>query len=156
MFYSLELLPTTPEAAYFYQNIALRYNDNAGFDLYVPEETTFAPGEKKLVSMRVKVKMIIHSYDRKEEAVHYWMPPRSSISKTGLMLCNSVGVIDSTYRGELMAFLWNTTDKEVIVKKGDRLVQIVAPDMGWIKSVSVVSELDETARGDGGFGSTGR
>ena len=155
MFYTLELLPTTPEAGSFYTNQE-RDNENAGFDLFVPEETIFAPGEKKLVSMRVKVKMIVHSYDKKKEAVHYWMPPRSSISKTGLMLCNSVGVIDSTYRGELMAFLWNTTEKEVTVKKGDRLVQIVAPDMGWIRHVNLVESLDETVRGDGGFGSTGR
>jgi dUTP pyrophosphatase len=155
MFYTLEVLPTTPEAASFY-TYQERDNQNAGFDLFVPEETTFAPGEKKLVSMRVKVKMIINAYDKKKEAVHYWMPPRSSISKTGLMLCNSIGVIDSTYRGELMAFLWNTTDKEVTVKKGDRLVQIVAPDMGWIRHVNLVESLDDTVRGDGGFGSTGR
>lgn len=155
MFYHIEILPTTPEAASFYSSQD-RDNQNAGFDLFVPEETTFAPGEKKLVSMRVKVKMIVHNYDRKPEGVHYWMPPRSSISKTGLMLCNSIGVIDSTYRGELMAFLWNTTDKEVIVKKGDRLVQVVAPDMGWIKTVSIVDQLDATERGEGGFGSSGR
>jgi dUTP pyrophosphatase len=155
MHYTIELLPTTPDAASFYSNQD-RNNDNAGFDLYVPEDTSFAPGEKKLVSMRVKAKMIIHAYDKKQEAVHYWMPPRSSISKTGLLLCNSIGVIDSSYRGELMAFLWNTTDKLVNVKKGDRLVQIVAPDMGWIKHASIVESLDETVRGDGGFGSTGR
>ncbi len=155
MFYSLELLPTTPEAASFYTNQE-RDNQNAGFDLFVPEETTFVPGEKKLVSMRVKAKLTIHSYDKKKEAVHYWMPPRSSISKTGLMLCNSIGVIDASYRGELMAFLWNTTDKEITVKKGDRLVQIVGPDMGWIKIVNVVDALDSTERGEGGFGSSGR
>ena len=55
-----------------------------------------------------------------------------------------------------MAFLWNTTDKVVEVKKGDRLVQIVAPDMGHISQVSVVDSLDETERGEGGFGSSGR
>lgn len=155
MFYSLELLPTTPEATSFYTS-GQRDNQNAGFDLFVPEETSFAPGEKKLLSMRVKAKLVKNNYDILPTGVHYWMPPRSSISKTGLLLCNSVGIIDASYRGELMAFLWNTTDKEVIVKKGDRLVQIVAPDMGWIKEVKVVDSLDATERGEGGFGSTGR
>jgi dUTP pyrophosphatase len=155
MHYTLEILPTTPEANSFYTS-GERDNQNAGVDIFVPEETTFAPGEKKLVSMRVKAKVIKYNFDILPTGMHYWMLPRSSISKTGLMLCNSVGVIDSSYRGELMAFLWNTTDKDVTVKKGDRLVQIVAPDMGWIKVVKLVDELDATERGEGGFGSSGR
>ena len=152
MNYTLNLLPTTPEAAEFYRTTQLS-TDNAGFDLFVPEEVVFAPGERKLVSMRVKARM------DKGTAItpcHYWMPPRSSISKTGLILLNSIGVIDKGYRGELMAFLWNSTDAPVTVKKGDRLVQIVAPDMGAITQVLVVESLDSTARGEGGFGSTGR
>ncbi len=149
--YTLELLPTTPEAASFYSTTS-RSTDNAGVDLFVPETTSFEPGEKKLVSMRVKARMT----DILGNQVHYWMPPRSSISKTGLLLLNSIGVIDKTYRGELMAFLWNTTNKVVEVKKGDRLVQIVAPDMGDIIEAHVVESLDTTVRGEGGFGSSGR
>lgn len=148
--YILELLPTTDEAKSFYTTKE-RTDENAGVDLFVPEDVSFQPGEKKLVSMRVKARMIDSN-----KQVHYWMPPRSSISKTGLLLLNSIGVIDKTYRGELMAFLWNTTDKVVEVKKGDRLVQIVAPDMGHISQVSIVDSLDETVRGEGGFGSSGR
>jgi dUTP pyrophosphatase len=148
--YTLTLLPTTAESAAYYSSTA-RSNDNAGFDLFVPQEIVFQPGEKKLVSMQVKATLAAN-----EETVHYWMLPRSSISKTGLLLLNSVGVIDRTYRGELMAFLWNTKDTAVTVSKGDRLVQIVAPDMGWISQVSVVESLDSTVRGDGGFGSTGQ
>ena len=160
--YRLSLLPTTNAAAEFYQSKELS-TDNAGFDLFVPEEVVFAPGERKLVSMRVKARMdrmgTIVINDEEELHVipcHYWMPPRSSISKTGLILLNSIGVIDKGYRGELMAFLWNSTDAPVTVKKGDRLVQIVAPDMGAIDEVVVVDSLDSTTRGEGGFGSTGR
>ncbi len=151
MTYTLALLPTTPEATTFYST-GERDTENAGIDLFVPELTTFEPGEKKLISMRVKARMT----DASGNQVHYWMPPRSSISKTGLLLLNSIGVIDKTYRGELMAFLWNTTANVVEVKKGDRLVQIVAPDMGAIGNVSVVTSLDDTVRGEGGFGSSGR
>ena len=149
--YILELLPTTPDAASFYST-AEQSTDNAGIDLFVPEEVSFAPGEKKLVSMRVKARVT----DPSGNAVHYWMPPRSSISKTGLLLLNSIGVIDKSYRGELMAFLWNTTANVVTVKKGDRLVQVVSPDMGAIDTVKVVDALDATVRGEGGFGSSGR
>lgn len=156
--YTLHLLPTTPEAAEFYQTKVLS-TENAGFDLFVPEEVVFAPGERKLLSMRVKARMdktVFVDDVAPVSSCHYWMPPRSSISKTGLLLLNSIGVIDKGYRGELMAFLWNTTDAPVTVKKGDRLVQIVAPDMGAIHEVAVVDSLDSTARGEGGFGSTGR
>jgi dUTP pyrophosphatase len=149
--YTLNLLPSQ-DAKPFYVSNASRDNENAGYDLYVPAEVTFAPGQKILVTMGVKAVM---SFADSTETFHYWMLPRSSISKTGLMLCNSVGVIDRSYRGELMAYLWNTTDKPVTVKRGDRLVQIVAPDMGWISQTKVVDSLDETARGAGGFGSSG-
>jgi dUTP pyrophosphatase len=149
--YTLSLLPTTPEAAEYYKTTYLN-SENAGFDLFVPEEVVFAPGERKLVSMRVKAQMESSPHT----PCHFWMPPRSSISKTGLILLNSIGVIDKGYRGELMAFLWNSTGAPVTVKKGDRLVQIVAPDMTTIHNVVVVDKLDATERGEGGFGSTGR
>ena len=148
--YNLILLPCEGNTFYESKNLT---EDNAGFDLYVPEDVVFAPGEKKLVSMKVKAKMI---KSVNNVPVHYWMVPRSSISKTGLMLCNSIGVIDSSYRGELMAYLWNTKDVPVNILKKDRLVQILAPDMGYISQCEVVSSLDCTARGEGGFGSSGR
>jgi dUTP pyrophosphatase len=150
--YTLQLLLTNDKLSTYYMvNSAERNNDNAGYDLYVPDDVEFGPGEKKLVTMQVKA--ILHNG---KEDVHYWMLPRSSISKTGLMLCNSVGVIDRTYRGELMAYLWNTKDVPVIVKKGDRLLQIVAPDMGHISRVEFVGSFNSTGRGEGGFGSSGR
>ena len=157
--YTLNLLPVGPVAASFYTSFS-RNDDNAGYDLFVPADVTFEPGQKMLVTMSVKavMRMSLASADEPTntaQSAHYWMLPRSSLSKTGLMLCNSVGVIDKSYRGELMAYLWTTKDTPVTVKKGDRLVQIVAPDMGWISRVEVVESLDETARGDGGFGSSG-
>lgn len=153
--YTLNLLPVGPVAASFYTSFS-RNDDNAGYDLFVPADVTFEPGQKMLVTMSVKAVMRKSLSSSEESAsAHYWMLPRSSLSKTGLMLCNSVGVIDKSYRGELMTYLWNTKDVPVTVKKGDRLVQIVAPDMGWISQVTVVESLDETARGDGGFGSSG-
>ena len=82
--------------------------------------------------------------------------PRSSIRKTGLELSNSVGVIDSGYRGELQATF--RKEKGVISKKyevGERIAQIMIiphPPINFVE----VDELSTTERGDGGFGSTGK
>lgn len=145
----LFILPNV-EAASFYETKKLD-GENAGVDLFVPKDVEFAPGERKMVSMGVRAVMV----DWKKFA-NYWMLPRSSISKTGLMMMNSVGVIDKSYRGELIAALWNTTNEVVKVSAGQRLVQIVARDMDDIKSLTVVTELPSSERGEGGFGSTGK
>jgi len=145
----LFILPNI-EAASFYTNKKFD-GENAGVDLFVPKDVEFAPGERKMVSMGVRAVII----DWKKTA-NYWMLPRSSMSKTGLMMMNSVGVIDKSYRGELIAALWNTTNAVVRVEKGQRLVQIVARDMDDIKSLTVVDSLPVSERGEGGFGSTGK
>ena len=83
--YSLNILPTTEDAASFYKTCE-RGDENAGFDLFVPEEHILQPGESKLISMRVKVVLELMFTGGFRKFVHYWMPPRSSISKTGLIL----------------------------------------------------------------------
>lgn len=75
--------------------------------------------------------------------------------KHGVRLINSVGVIDSDYRGEIQVGLRNDTDTPYSVKKGDRVAQgLIMPvrRVEWVK----LKELDASARGHGGFGSTGR
>ena len=81
--------------------------------------------------------------------------PRSSIYKSGIVMANSIGVIDKSYRGELKAPVWSMTANSQITR-GDRLFQIVAPDMGWIRNVRIVDSMPSTERGEGGFGSTGK
>jgi len=82
--------------------------------------------------------------------------PRSSVSKTSLRLCNSVGVIDSGYRGNLKGFFDNMYKSEDwVAEKHTRLVQICSPTLSPI-IVEIVDTLDDTERGEGGFGSTGR
>ena len=79
--------------------------------------------------------------------------PRSSISKTGLRLANSVGVIDSGYRGELLVkFDWDM--KSPPYQVGDRVAQLVVMPIPFV-TPQVVEELSDTERGSGGFGSTG-
>ena len=89
----------------------------------------------------------------------YKLYPRSSMgSKTPLRLSNQIGVIDSGYRGTLMACTDNISDKEYKINKHDRLLQIVAftGEPVIVKIVDSIDELNSTQRGAGGFGSTGR
>ena len=86
----------------------------------------------------------------------FYLYPRSSISKTGLRLANSVGIIDSGYRGNLLAAL-DCYQKDEEITKGMRLVQLCTPDLQPISKVRIVEEhIGETERGTGGFGSTGK
>lgn len=75
--------------------------------------------------------------------------------KEGLAPANKVGVIDSDYRGEIKVALYNQSGQKKLVKNGERIAQIViAPFL--TPEFTEVSELDETDRGEGGFGSTGK
>ena len=80
--------------------------------------------------------------------------PRSSIANKSLSLTNSVGVIDSGYRGEVMAKMRSTTDVvPAIYKPGERFAQLVIVPIPEVE-ITEVAELSETDRGEGGFGST--
>lgn len=126
---------------------------NSGFDLIVPNEADI-PGDlcSKLVSMGVKCEMLNES----NMPIGYYMYPRSSFSKTPLMLGNHVGIIDSGYRGFLMGAFRNLTQTSYRIEEGVRLLQICEPSL---KPVCVLlveeSDLSSTERGEGGFGSTG-
>lgn len=81
--------------------------------------------------------------------------PRSSMGiKKGLVLQNTVGVLDSDYTGECFLFVENASDEKVTIEDGERLVQAVVLKYPITQYVEV-DELDETERGAGGFGSTG-
>ena len=77
---------------------------------------------------------------------------RSSIGLKGLMIANGTGIVDPDYRGELFAALWNRTHNAITIKHGERIVQgvLLQFTMGIIREGLV----DETQRGNGGFGST--
>ena len=81
--------------------------------------------------------------------------PRSSISNTKHFLRNSVGVIDSGYRGEIMVCLYNTSDEDVEIKRGDRIAQMIFQEVPVI-SLQLREELGSSQRGSNGFGSSGK
>ena len=159
--YELEILNLGKEKQFYPLALYNRSDDNAGFDLHCSEDTfvgtttTFIPFEITVRLVKVEAMPNGQSDEYLKTDSHFWLIPRSSIYKTGLMMANSVGVIDKSYRGELKAPVWSMTG-ETKVQYGDRLFQIVAPDMGWIRHVRIVDALPNTVRGQGGFGSSGK
>tara|TARA_Y100001970_G_scaffold132279_1_gene163143 strand:+ start:873 stop:1397 length:525 start_codon:yes stop_codon:yes gene_type:complete len=141
-----------------------KYMD-AGFDLYMPKEQVWLANETLKTRLGVRCAAVRQTFGSaslfaktRPVTTHpaaFYMYPRSSLSKTPLRLANSVGIIDAGYRGELMAALDNRkADGSYAVGKGQRLVQICMPNLEPFQ-VQLVDSLDETERGEGGFGSTG-
>ena len=81
--------------------------------------------------------------------------PRSSVWKTGMVLCNSCGIVDRGYTGEVCAFFYHVMPDMPKYEPGDRVAQMKIGFTVPIEFVEV-EELDDTERGDGGFGSTGK
>jgi dUTP pyrophosphatase len=143
-----------------YENHTNYHEGDSGLDLFCPEEITVLPGETKKINLGISCsaeKDFIEFNDNtikcKKVPTSYYMYPRSSIVKTPLRLANSVGIIDAGYRGNLMAFVDNIKTDPYTIEKGTRLFQICSPDLSPIK-FKLVNILDETSRGNGGFGST--
>ena len=159
--YELELLSQDANQNFYPIAIMNRSDANAGFDLFssdnVHVETTpiFIPFGISVRMLKVEPMPNGTSNEVVKTDSHFFLMPRSSIYKSGLMMANSTGVIDKSYRGELKAPVWSMTGNSD-VNKGDRLFQIVAPDMGWIRHIRLVDSLPDTDRGAGGFGSTGK
>jgi dUTP pyrophosphatase len=137
------------EATKYYGDIK-NHKDDAGFDLYCPQQELIEPGETILLKMGIACEMHDDYLP-----TSYMLVPRSSISKTPLRMANSIGIIDAGYRGEIMAAVDNRGDKDYMIVSGQRLFQIVHPTLCPF-NVGVVDELSETDRGMGGFGSTGK
>ena len=142
----LFIKPHNEAAREFYRNHGHFHDGDAGLDLYVLEDITFAPGETKPIKLGISCEP--------EDGRAYYLFPRSSISKTPLRMSNSIGLIDGGYRGEIMAMCDHIKTGSYTAEKGQRLFQLVATDSSPIH-YELVEDLSETTRGTGGFGSTG-
>lgn len=109
--------------------------------------TSVMPRETKLIPTGIKVSI--------PDGYEMQVRPRSGLSlKTKLRVANSPGTVDADYRGEVCVIIENISDEKIIINHGDRIAQLVfAPVVQ--ANIQVVDSLDETARGEGGFGSTG-
>lgn len=119
----------------------------AGMDVVAAEERTIAPGERAAVATGIAM-AIPQGYEMQ-------IRPRSGLAlKHGITVANAPGTIDCDYRGELKVILVNLGFEPYKIRRGDRIAQAVLSPVvraSWLE----VHELDDTARGEGGFGSTG-
>ena len=153
--YILKIKVLDPTLIEKYQSAKVAYDGDCGIDLYCPDTVTIPVNSTHLLDLKIQCEMI-DSETMKN--VSYYLYPRSSIYKSNFMMHNSVGIIDSKYRGNIKVPLRccyndsnNTSETTAI---GKCYVQICGPTLGEI-SVELVNELSSTVRGERGFGSSG-
>lgn len=121
---------------------------DAGFDVKARTEFVIPPKETVMIPTGVCVEIPVGMVGL--------LFPRSSISKTPLRMCNSVGVIDSGFTGEIKVPLQNTHHNLMVhINQYDKIAQLVIVPLADV-SIEIVDELEKSERGNGGFGSTGR
>ncbi len=154
----LKIYVPDDELKQVYIDAANRHNSqnsnhiNAGFDLFVPGDITVRESANK-IDMKIICEAEMVSVNRRHNT-GYYLYPRSSLSKTPLRMANSLGIIDSGYRGNIIGVF--DTKTEYTIRKHDRLLQICAPSLAPIW-VEITNNLDlETERGTRGFGSSGK
>lgn len=120
----------------------------AGLDLVSAESLTLAPGARHAVATGFAIAI--------PEGYEVQVRPRSGLAlKHGITCLNTPGTIDADYRGEVKIILANLGSEPFEIARGERIAQLV-PAAVTQAAFAEVAELDETARGAGGFGSTGR
>lgn len=123
-------------------------NEAAGFDLHSVDEIIIKAGERALVKTGFAIAL--------PSGFELQVRPRSGLAlKNGITVLNSPGTVDSDYRGEIMVILINHSNEDFLIKKGDRIAQGVVQAVLQAR-FEEVAELDNTERGSGGFGSTGK
>ena len=119
---------------------------DAGWDLYAAEDAIIAPSARELISTGVAIA-------GPEGFVGLIWDRSSMAAKRGVH--RFAGVIDSGYRGEIKVCLWNASDRYCVVNRGERIAQILFQQVPPFTLIEVFS-LDDTDRGRGGFGSSGK
>lgn len=120
---------------------------DAGLDIRSAEDVVILPGERATVSTGFAMAL--------PEGYAAFVQPRSGLAaRDGISIVNTPGLIDCHYRGEVKVILINHGNEAFRVRRGDRIAQMVIQGVEAVR-VEVVEELEDTTRGEGGFGSTG-
>jgi dUTP pyrophosphatase len=127
---------------------AYAHPGDAGLDLFSADDVTIGPGARVLIPTGIAVAI--------PDGFAGFVQPRSGLAiKNGLSLVNTPGLIDAHYRGEIKVIAINLDPEQPIsIARGDKIAQLVIQPVARVQLVET-DELDETARGEGGFGSTG-
>lgn len=122
--------------------------DDAGIDLYATTDLVLAPGRRQLVGTGIAIALPVGTVG----LIH----PRSGLAaRAGLSIVNTLGTIDAGYRGEIKVCLINhDPEASVTITRGDRIAQLLVQRVE-LPAVVEVTELDDTERGEGGYGSSG-
>jgi dUTP pyrophosphatase len=125
-----------------------KHEGDAGMDIfYSGDDIVLTAGDRFLMPTGIKI-AIPRGYEVQ-------IRPRSGLAiNKGLTVLNTPGTIDSAYRGEVKVIIFNTGRQEVLIKKGERIAQMVLNKYETVEWEEC-AELDDTGRGEGGFGSTG-
>ncbi|EPS45096.1 hypothetical protein H072_862 [Dactylellina haptotyla CBS 200.50] len=118
----------------------------AGYDMYASEDTVIPKGGKGLVETGLSMAVPEGCYGR--------IAPRSGLASKNF-IDTGAGVIDADYRGPVKILLFNHSDVDFEVKEGDRVAQLILERI-YTPEIMVVEDLEESVRGAGGFGSSGR
>lgn len=122
------------------------HEDDACSDLYSVEDVSIAPGKTRMIKTGLKVASIPHGY-------RLSIFDRSGFRSKGIF-GSSVGIVDENYRGELGVILYNSTENVLDIKIGDRIAQCALEKVEPV-SYQFVDAVEESVRGENGFGSTG-
>lgn len=121
---------------------------SAGLDLKADGQTCIDPHSRALIKTNLYVAV--------PNGMEMQIRPKSGLAlKKGLTVLNTPGTVDSDYRGNVGVILFNTTDKEIVIEAGDDIAQAVINSYVRV-DIEEVEELNETDRGQGGFGSTSK
>lgn len=120
---------------------------DAGMDLRALDGVTLKPGEHAVIKTGI-------AFELPENTVGFVCSRSGLAAKHGVFVLNAPGVIDSGYRGDVGVILKNSGDTDFVVEAGDRIAQFVIQEFISVKLVEA-EEISESARGEGGFGSTG-
>jgi dUTP pyrophosphatase len=161
LYIQFDNLPT--EIMELYLNRISLHNNNffnsstpdSGFDLLIPTNNRII-NESLFIDFKIKCALFDNNQNKFKG---FYLYPRSSIYKTPLRLANSVGIIDSGYRGTIKGFfdfIHNNNNNEYILEDNQRLVQICSGSLEpfIIQVIENISNLGQTQRGENGFGST--
>ncbi len=136
----VQLLTPTSQAP------ARQSDQAAGYDLHLDEDLVLFPNERKLVSTGIAVAIPYGYYGR--------IAPRSSLAVKKYIDIGA-GVVDSDYRGEVKVLMIYSGKERLSLERGDRIAQLILEKI-TLPEIEIVSTLDSTERGAGGFGSTGK
>ena len=126
--------------------IAKAHSTDSGFDLKSVEELSLEPGEIKLISTGIRLAL--------PKGYEAQVRPKSGLSSKGFMVY--LGTVDNEYRGEVKVIAQNNSIKKIDIKDGQKIAQIVFNKLDNIELLELSNIQEDTERGEGGFGSTGK